>query len=359
MNSLFKFNLTNIQNVSGQSSWKSPSNIALIKYWGKKEIQIPLNASLSFTLSNCYTECSIKYEPLIKPNNQCNFELLFEGKREISFEEKLNIFFKRIVFYCPYLIDLKLTIDTKNSFPHSSGIASSASAYSALSLCIMDIEKKINPTISSEYFFNKASFLSRLGSGSASRSVLGPLAIWGESDFFKHSSNFFAVKYEEKLHGNFKNIQDTILLVDKGKKHISSTVGHDLMINHSFSNDRLVQVNQNLKLLKNALISGDFEAFTHIVELEALTLHAMMMTSSPYYILIKPNTLNIINEIWNYRKNTNSKVCFTLDAGANIHLLYPKKNFNQIQDFISNNLSKFCQNGEFINDHVGNGPNKL
>ena len=131
MNSLFKFNLTNVQNVSGQSSWKSPSNIALIKYWGKKEIQIPLNASLSFTLSNCYTECSIKYEPLIKPNNQCNFELLFEGKREISFEEKLNIFFKRIVFYCPYLIDLKLTIDTKNSFPHSSGIASSAS-----SLCL-------------------------------------------------------------------------------------------------------------------------------------------------------------------------------------------------------------------------------
>ena len=131
------------------------------------------------------------------------------------------------------------------------------------------------------------------------------------------------------------------------------------MINHSFSNDRLVQVNQNLKLLKNALISGDFEAFTHIVELEALTLHAMMMTSSPYYILIKPNTLNIINEIWNYRKNTNSKVCFTLDAGANIHLLYPKKNFNEIQEFIFNNLSKFCQNGEFINDHVGNGPNKL
>jgi diphosphomevalonate decarboxylase len=83
------------------------------------------------------------------------------------------------------------------------------------------------------------------------------------------------------------------------------------------------------------------------------------MTSNPYYLLIKPNTLNIINEIWNYRKNTNSEVCFTLDAGANIHLLYPKNNFTNIQKFISETLSKFCQNGEFINDHVGNGPNKL
>ena len=359
MVNIFKFNLFDNQKICGQSGWKSPSNIALIKYWGKKEIQIPLNASLSFTLANCYTDCIIKYESLKKSGTNCDFKLLFEGKREVSFEQKLNKFFKRIVDYCPYLLDLKLTIETKNSFPHSSGIASSASAYSALSLCIMDIEKKINPKISSEFFFKKASFLSRLGSGSASRSILGPLAIWGKNDFFKNSSDLYAIKYLDEIHSSFKNIQDTILLVDKGKKHISSTVGHELMNDHSFSSDRLVQVDQNLKLLKKVLRSGDFEAFTNIVELEALTLHAMMMTSNPYYLLIKPNTLNIINEIWNYRKNTSSEVCFTLDAGANIHMLYPKKNFTKIQKFITEKLSKFCENGEFINDHVGNGPNKL
>jgi len=142
MDNIFKFDLNGVHNVSGQSGWKSPSNIALIKYWGKKEIQIPLNTSLSFTLSNCHTECVVKYEPLKKSVINCDFKLLFEGKREISFEKKLNLFFKRIVDYCPFLLDLKLTIETKNSFPHSSGIASSASSYSALSLCIMDIEKK-------------------------------------------------------------------------------------------------------------------------------------------------------------------------------------------------------------------------
>ncbi|MBT5232266.1 MAG: diphosphomevalonate decarboxylase [Flavobacteriaceae bacterium] len=359
MDNIFKFDLNGIHKVSGQSGWRSPSNIALIKYWGKKEIQIPLNTSLSFTLSNCHTECVVKYEPLKKSVINCDFKLLFEGKREISFEKKLNLFFKRIVDYCPFLLDLKLTIETKNSFPHSSGIASSASSYSALSLCIMDIEKKINPKISSEFFFNKASFLSRLGSGSASRSVLGPLVIWGKTDLFKNSSDLYAVKYLDKVHNNFRNIQDTILLVDKGKKHISSTVGHGLMNDHSFSGDRLNQVEKNMKLLNKILVSGDFDAFTNIVELEALTLHAMMMTSNPYYLLIKPNTLNIINEIWNYRKNTNSEVCFTLDAGANIHMLYPKKNFNTIQKFINEKLSKYCQKGEFINDHVGYGPNKL
>ena len=85
----------------------------------------------------------------------------------------------------------------------------------------------------------------------------------------------------------------------------------------------------------------------------------MMMTSNPYFILLKPNTLNIINEVWNYRKTSGSKVCFTLDAGANIHLLYPNNEFDKIQNFIKKSLSVFCKNGEFINDQVGYGPNKL
>ena len=85
-----------------------------------------------------------------------------------------------------------------------------------------------------------------MGSGSASRSILGPLAIWGKNDFFKNSSDLYAIKYLDEIHSSFKNIQDTILLVDKGKKHISSTVGHELMNDHSFSSDRLVQVDQNL-----------------------------------------------------------------------------------------------------------------
>ena len=108
-----------------------------------------------------------------------------------------------------------------------------------------------------------------------------------------------------------------------------------------------------------SLKTGDFSSFIEIVESEALSLHAMMMTSMPYFILMKPNTLEIINRIWSYRKQSDSKVCFTLDAGANVHVLYPLAEKQQIQTFISNDLAPFCKNGEFIHDETGLGASVL
>jgi len=81
----------------------------------------------------------------------------------------------------------------------------------------------------------------------------------------------------------------------------------------------------------------------------------MMMTSMPYFILMKPNTLEIINKIWTYRNDTNSNVCFTLDAGANVHVLYPENEKESVLQFIKNELAGFCQNGHFITDEVGKG----
>ena len=88
-------------------------------------------------------------------------------------------------------------------------------------------------------------------------------------------------------------------------------------------------------------------------------IHAMMMTSHPYFILMKPNTLEIINHIWAYREETGSKVCFTLDAGANVHVLYPLGEKKQVQSFIAEKLSKFCQNGQYIHDFTGLGAKKM
>ena len=153
MNETFVYNLLEINEISGVSEWQSPSNIALVKYWGKKLDQIPMNPSLSLTLSNCYSKTRVSYQSEISLKHDFNFSLLFEGKREISFESKLLIFFNRIKHYCPYLMNLKLIIESNNSFPHSSGIASSASFYSALSLSIMDIEKHLNPKIENDFFF--------------------------------------------------------------------------------------------------------------------------------------------------------------------------------------------------------------
>ena len=337
----------------GEVKWVSPSNIALVKYWGKYGDQMPQNPSISFTLSNCNTATVLHFKE--KVNNEPWFKVFLDGKREEGFEPKINTFFERILIYVPFIKDYTFEIATQNSFPHSSGIASSASGMSALALCIMDIERKLNPEITECYFFQKASFLARLGSGSACRSIGGPLVSWGTHDNIKESSQLFGTRYTSVIHKNFENYQDTILLVDKGQKQVSSTVGHDLMHGHAFAKARFEQAHVNLSELMQILATGNLDDFIKIVESEALTLHAMMMTSHPYFILMKPKTLEIINLIWKFRAQTDSKVCFTLDAGANVHVLYPESEKETVQQFIESQLSLFCENGQFIHDQAGLG----
>ena len=348
------FIATSYQSIESASfEWSAPSNIALVKYWGKKESQIPANPSISFTLNNCKT--ITKLEVVKKSeNNDFSFDLLFEGKPKEDFKPKIQKFFERIEEFCPFLKEYHFKIDTQNTFPHSSGIASSASGMAALAMNIMSLEKAINPSISDDYFYTKASFLARLGSGSACRSIKGEVVVWGNHAEINGSSNLFGVEFSE-IHQDFKNYQDTILLVDKGEKQVSSTIGHDLMHNHPFAERRFTQAHENLSKIKAILSSGNVEEFIKIVESEALTLHAMMMTSMPYFILMKPNTLEIINKIWKFRNETQVPVCFTLDAGANVHVLYPENVKENVLQFIQNELIEYCQNGQYICDEIGNG----
>ncbi|MFD2726980.1 diphosphomevalonate/mevalonate 3,5-bisphosphate decarboxylase family protein [Hyunsoonleella rubra] len=353
---------------SGQFTWESPSNIALIKYWGKRKNQIPENPSISFTLSNCKTITTVGFSK--KQNNEgFSFEVFLNAEKKDDFKPKIETFFKRVEAYLPFLKGYHFKIETSNTFPHSSGIASSASGMSALALCLMSIEKELvdsNVTLSAvegshndSNFTKKASFLARLGSGSACRSLEGDLVVWGAHEAIEGSSDLFGVKYPYEVHHSFKNYQDTILLVDKGEKQVSSTVGHNLMHGHPFAQERFKQADANLSEMVSILKEGDLDRFIEIVESEALTLHAMMMTSMPYFILMKPNTLEIINKIWAYRKQTGSKICFTLDAGANVHVLYPENELSSVLEFIKTELVAYCQNGQYICDVIGLGANKL
>lgn len=354
---LFVVSNYTISITEGAFEWSAPSNIALVKYWGKKDKQIPANPSVSFTLNNCKTITKVAF---VKKNNNADFsfDLLFEGKPKEDFKPKIQKFFERIFEYCPYLKDFHFTIDTQNTFPHSSGIASSASGMAALAMNIMSLERLINPNMTQEYFYQKASLLARLGSGSACRSIKGQVVVWGAHKEIESSSDLFGVELNN-IHENFKNYQDTILLVDKGEKQVSSTVGHDLMHHHPFAQRRFEQAHENLSKMKQILATGDIQEFIKVVESEALTLHAMMMTSMPYFILMKPNTLEIINKIWKFRTETQIPVCFTLDAGANVHMLYPEQNKEEVLQFVNNQLVEHCQNGQYISDAIGLGAQLL
>jgi diphosphomevalonate decarboxylase len=337
------------------TSWKSPSNIALVKYWGKKPngVQLPANASISFTLNNCATTTKLTYSE----QDTLEIEVLLEGEKEPSFIPKIQKFIERIAPIFPFVKTGKYRIDTSNSFPHSSGIASSASGMSALALCICDIAKE-KGVLAENDFKQTASVLARLGSGSASRSIYGPMGVWGEHPDFEESSDDFAIPYSD-INPVFTNFCDTILLVHQGQKTVSSTVGHNLIDNHPFANQRFAQAQENMSELQQILKSGDLDKFIALVESEALTLHSLMMSSNPYFILMKSNTLKIIEAIWEKRRTDGVKWCFTLDAGANVHFLYPQTDKQAAAEFIESELKQYCENGSCIHDEVGMGAERI
>ena len=147
---------------NGTVKWQSPSNIALVKYWGKRGKQLPQNPSVSFTLSNCRTETAVTYEP----SSAFGLDFRFDGKEVPEFQTKIQDFLTAHLDSFPSLNRLHLQIDSHNTFPHSSGIASSASSMSALVMCLLDIERMAREE--QDIDMKQASSLSRLASGSVS-----------------------------------------------------------------------------------------------------------------------------------------------------------------------------------------------
>jgi len=311
---------------------KYPSNIALIKYWGKHGNQLPCNASLSMTLSKAYTEIVLQCTP--KTNTTIELEYFFEGQPKENFKERIIKYASQQNEFSALLNNFSIQINSTNSFPHSTGIASSASAFAAIAAALL---KATNQFSNDEEFNKKASYLARLGSGSACRSFYGAYALWGKLNNIENSSNEYAIPINE-IHENFKKMNDAILIVEDTPKKVSSSVGHSLMNNHPYAKERFLDANKNCESMISILKNGDFETFISITEREALTLHAMMMTSQDYYMLMKPETVFVIEQIFDFRKQTQLPICFTLDAGPNIHLLYPEQIQNEVELFIENKL---------------------
>ena len=330
-----------------------PSNIALIKYWGKYENQIPANPSISFTLNHCRTNTSMEF----LAGEDFSIQTWLAGNEEKKFAEKIEKYFRNIELYLPWILKGKYIIKTENTFPHSSGIASSASGFGAIAKCLLNLDEIF--TVKEEDFESfsltkdkKSSFLARLGSGSACRSLYDGLVVWGKTKEVEGSSDLFAVPYpNEEIHPIFKNFNDWVLLIHEGQKSVSSTVGHGLMNTNPYAERRFQEAHENFAKLKTILETGDMGGFIQLVEHEALTLHAMMMMSEPAFILMQTGTLQVINKIWEFRKITGLALFFTLDAGANVHLLFPDDIDNKrITDFIKTELVPLTQNGGVVKD---------
>jgi len=345
----------------GKVLWRSPSNIALIKYWGKHGVQLPRNPSLSLTLAASCTDMQVEYALREGTDDgQILLDFYFHEEENEAFRAKVHQFLSGLLPSMPFLKQLKLTIRTGNSFPHSAGIASSASAYSALALCICSLEDRFFGTLQdADDFDRKASELARLGSGSACRSIFPHAAVWGATPTVSNAHDEFAVQVGDQIHEMFHDFHDDILIVSREEKPVSSRAGHALMEGNPYAEPRYAQARSRLSTLFDAMRSGDLPAFGKIVEDEALTLHALMMCSNPSYTLLRPDSLAIIEKLRQYRADTGHQVYFTLDAGPNVHLLYPGELVVDVRKFIEDHLAEHCEDGFVQQDWVGEGPEEM
>ncbi|NNF33878.1 MAG: diphosphomevalonate decarboxylase, partial [Saprospiraceae bacterium] len=184
-------------------------------------------------------------------------------------------------------------------------------------------------------------------------------AIWGDHPGIEGASREYAIPYGNKIDDTFKGFHDDILIVSGQEKSVSSTAGHALMEDNIYSDSRYQQAQSRMQDLVSIMKAGDVDAFGKIAEDEALTLHALMMCSNPSYMLMDPGSVAIIKKVRAFRSETRLPVYFSLDAGPNIHLLYPNEIYQDVEEFINDELRNHCVNGTVLRDKVGKGPEKL
>ncbi len=358
--------------IMGEIIWQVPSNLALVKYWGKKGDQLPANPSLSLTLRESVTvlEAQFVFDPqrdACDPTSEWTFEFSADPSNNVAFGKKTFRHLEAMANYYPFLTRTKLSLKSHNTFPHSAGIASSASASLSTALLAEGLAtilrcENLESAITDPMSLQRASYLARLGSGSATRSAFPIGALWGEWKNSLSSSDEWGIGVADEL-PYLKTLEDMILVVDHNKKKISSRVGHELMDCHPYRQERYVRASARLHSLWLAIASGetaeDFHGMGSIIEAEALDLHALMMSSSPPVVLMCPETLAIILALWQWRAESKVPVYFTLDAGPNIHLLYPKSVASALPQFKQVLKDKNLLPQQIIKDGAGQGPRLL
>jgi len=319
----------------------APANIAFIKYWGKtnENLRLPANSSISMNLDKCTTTTTVEFNPKYKTDS---FNFLGE---KITQKE-----IKRVIKHLSRIrklakLNLKAKIVTQNSFPKSSGIASSASGFAALTLAATSAAGlKLSQ--------KELSILARLGSGSACRSIPDGFCQWKKGN----SSNS---SYARSLYpADYWHIRNILLITSSSIKKTSSPKGMSNAASSPLFKNRLKTVKKRHQDLKKALNNKNFKSFGQVIEYDTLNMHAVMMTQKPSLFYWNKSTFNIIQNVLSWR-NKGLSVYFTIDAGPNVHLIYlakdEKKVYNKaktIKGIKKIIINKPTQGAKIINNHL-------
>jgi len=279
------------------------ANIAFIKFWGKRdaELNLPANSSLSMNLERLTTVTTVEFSP------DYDDDLAILDGREARGET-----IQRIVAHLDRVramagLGARAKVISENSFPVGAGLASSASGFAALSLAA-------SKAAGLELSPRELSILARFGSGSACRSVPGGFSEWEAGT---SSEDSFARQIAPLEHWD---LRDVIAIVSRTHKRVGSTEGHALAPSSPFYQAHLASIANRLSKARVALLGKDLATLGCLIEEDAISMHAVMMTSRPpiYYWL--PSTVQLIRQVQDWRAE-GLEVYFTLDAGPNVHLI--------------------------------------
>lgn len=291
----------------------APANIALCKYWGKRnaELNLPVTSSLSISLDRLGTETVLSLNE--------NQDVIFLNGQELSHD---TVFYRRIIeFFAPFRPDnIYFTMETKNNIPTAAGLASSASGFAALVTALnelfnMQLDKK------------ELSILARLGSGSACRSLYDGFVEWHAGTRSDGMDS-----YAESLTNSWPDLRIGILTVTEKQKPKSSREAMAQTVKTSlFYRKWPERVKYDLAAIKEAIKSGDFELLGQTSESNALAMHATMIETLPAVFYWLPETIRVFHRVWELRQNR-IPVYFTIDAGPNVKLLFSKESENRIKE---------------------------
>lgn len=281
----------------------SCANIAFIKYWGRKDhaLRLPLNSSISMNLDNATTITTVEFDPTLSAD-----------RIEIGGHPAPPHAAQRVSEHLDRIraltgITARARVASRNSFPMGAGIASSASAFAALTVAAC-------ASAGLQLDERALTILARQGSGSACRSIPAGFVEWHTADTSEES-------YAESIAPpDHWDLRDLIAIVQTEHKEVSSSKGHELAGPSPFAAARLAEAERALPIVRAAILARDFTTFGEETEQEAIRMHAVAMTSRPSALYWSPETVRIMHAVRQWRTE-GLEAYFSIDAGANVHVL--------------------------------------
>lgn len=296
-----------------EATAKSYSNIAFIKYWGNRdhELRLPVNGSISMNLEGLETVTSVEFTSSLPEDELMLNEQPATGEALARVSKHLD----HIRSMAQTVIKAK--VESTNNFPMGAGIASSASAFSALTVAAC-------AALNLEVPEPELSRLARLGSGSACRSIPAGFVEWyyGSSDETSIAKSIAPPEHWDLI--------DLVVVVSREHKAVGSTGGHKLAPTSPLQEARVANADRRLNQCREAILSKDFESFAEVVERDTLIMHSVMMTSAPPLLYWNPSTLRVMQFAQQMRLD-GVPVCFTIDAGPNVHLMTPSAHAHEVR----------------------------